>query len=246
MRGDETRSRIKLAARRLFAERGIDGVSIREIVAAAGQRNVGSLHYYFRTKEALVRELVVDGARLVDGRRNQMLETMRRDGGPKTLREVIEVLVWPSVGLGEGEGEEDTYMRFIASLTMNHHDLFLNALEGKWNSGYKQCLEHIKALLPHVPESVVDERIIFIRIFLDSIMAAREAAFEGAGASSNREFWASKRIMSHLIESVAAMLDAPRAASFDAAGTSAPCHPRTINCAPRTPAPSAFDAGRIG
>jgi AcrR family transcriptional regulator len=57
LRGDETRTRIKVAAQRLFAQRGIDGVSVRDIVAAAGQRNNGSLNYYFRTKEALVLEL---------------------------------------------------------------------------------------------------------------------------------------------------------------------------------------------
>ena len=60
------RDQIKLAARRLFAERGVDGVSTREIVKAAGQKNQGSLNYYFGTKEELVRELVVDGAKLID------------------------------------------------------------------------------------------------------------------------------------------------------------------------------------
>lgn len=246
MRGDETRSRIKLAARRLFAERGVDGVSIREIVAAAGQRNVGSLHYYFRTKEALVRELVVDGAQLVDGRRSRMLETMRRDDGPKALRDVIEVLVWPSVGLGEGEGEEDTYMRFIASLTMNHRDLFLNALEGKWNSGYKQCLEHIKALLPHIPEPIIDERLVFVRIFLDAAMAAREAAFEDVGGSSDREFWVSRRVMEHLIDSVRALLEAPVPPTLGDAEAPSPYRTQTIDDAPRAAAPFALGADRAG
>lgn len=232
MRGDETRSRIKLAARRLFAERGVDGVSIREIVAVAGQRNVGSLHYYFRTKEALVRELVVDGARLVDGRRSLMLEAMRREGGPKSLREVIEVLVWPSVGLGDGEGEEDTYMRFITSLTMNHRELFLSALEGKWSSGYLQCLEHIKALLPHVPAAIIDQRIVFMRIYLDAAMAAREAAFDGVGGAPEREFWDSRRTMSHLVDSVQAMLEAPVGNAAEGEGVLS-IRPRTFDGFPR-------------
>ena len=54
MKGDDTRNAIKQAAQRLFATRGIDGVSVREIASAANQRNSGSVHYYFGTKEALV------------------------------------------------------------------------------------------------------------------------------------------------------------------------------------------------
>ena len=62
--GAETRRRIKVVAQRLFAERGIDGVSVQEILGAAGQRNRASLQYHFGSKEALIAELVVDGARV--------------------------------------------------------------------------------------------------------------------------------------------------------------------------------------
>ena len=61
-----TREGLKSAARKLFAERGFDGVTVRDIIQAAGQRNGASLYYHFRTKEALVLELVVDGAKLID------------------------------------------------------------------------------------------------------------------------------------------------------------------------------------
>lgn len=205
MKGDETRDRIKLAARRLFAERGVDGVPIREIVAAAGQRNVGSLHYYFRTKEALVRELVADGAKLINDRRLVMLEAMARDGGPKNLREVIEILVWPSIGLGEADGEEDTYLRFVVSLTMNHRQLFLEALEDRWNSGYQQCIAHIKSLLPDVPMPVLNQRLVFMGLYLGAVMTAREAAFDRGGRG--REFWAARETMSNFIDTVQALLE---------------------------------------
>src|SRR5882757_6364563 len=126
-----TRDLLKLAARRLFAHRGIDGVSVRDIVDAAGQRNSGSLHYYFGTKEELARELVADGARLIDQRRNTQLDALERDGGPRTLRQVVEILVWPSTDLGGDGGQgghEDTYIRFISMLQMSHRQLFLDAL----------------------------------------------------------------------------------------------------------------------
>ena len=96
MSNDDTPERIKRVARRMFAERGVDGVSVREIVSLAGQKNNGSLHYYFRNKEALVRELVREGARLIDDRRNALLDATEARGGPNTVREIIEILVRPS------------------------------------------------------------------------------------------------------------------------------------------------------
>src|ERR1700752_1367549 len=96
--GLETRTRLKDVAQRLFAERGIDGVSIDQILAAAGQRNKASLHYHFGTKLDLVRELVVDGAKVIDAKRQAMLDQLERDGLP-TPRNRMEALVRPVLEL---------------------------------------------------------------------------------------------------------------------------------------------------
>ncbi|NOX20059.1 MAG: CerR family C-terminal domain-containing protein [Nitrospirae bacterium] len=47
-----TRDRILKAAEELFAEKGFDGVSVREITDRAGS-NVASVHYYFGNKKGL-------------------------------------------------------------------------------------------------------------------------------------------------------------------------------------------------
>jgi AcrR family transcriptional regulator len=90
---DPTRERLKTAAQRLFAERGIDGVSVRDIVAAAGARNGASIHYHFGAKEALVQELVLEGAQRIDLRRNAALDSLENDGGPRCVAEVVRLLV---------------------------------------------------------------------------------------------------------------------------------------------------------
>ena len=55
--GDETRTRILDAAERLFAERGIEAVSVRSILAAAGV-NVALAHYHFGSREGLITALL--------------------------------------------------------------------------------------------------------------------------------------------------------------------------------------------
>jgi AcrR family transcriptional regulator len=52
-KGEETRSRILLAALRLFRERGFDETTMRDIASAA-QVAIGAAYYYFDSKEALV------------------------------------------------------------------------------------------------------------------------------------------------------------------------------------------------
>ena len=204
LRGDATRDQIKLAARRLFALRGIHGVTTREIVAATGQKNGGSLHYYFRTKEMLVRELIVDGAKLIDERRNAALDAAEVEGGPQTLRDVIELLVWPSTNLGEVEGEEDSYIRFISNLGLQERALLSEVLAGQWNSGYQRCLEHIRRLLPAIPARILQQRLVFLSLSLRAIMAAREAALDHR--REHMRFWTAPDTMENLIDWMEASL----------------------------------------
>ncbi|MBX3446001.1 MAG: TetR/AcrR family transcriptional regulator [Parvibaculaceae bacterium] len=202
------REQIKLAARRLFAERGMDGVTVREIVEASGQKNHGSLSYYFGTKEALVRELVTDGAKLIDIRRNAYLDRLEAEGGPKSIREVVEALVYPSVNLAEEtDTAEDSYIRFIALLGMSHRDLFMEALENRWNSGYLRCLDHLRKLMPEMPEAAKNQRFVFLGAYLTGVIAAREAAL--ADRSRPHPMWSAEATLRHFIDTITAMLAAP-------------------------------------
>jgi AcrR family transcriptional regulator len=55
---DDTEYRLLQAAGELFAEKGFDGTSVREICQKAGAANVAAVNYYFRDKEHLYIEAV--------------------------------------------------------------------------------------------------------------------------------------------------------------------------------------------
>lgn len=207
MKSEATRDMIKLVARRLFAAHGVDGVSVRQIVAATGQKNGGSLHYYFRSKEALVQELVVDGAKLIDDRRNAALDALEEEGGPHTVRQALEVLVWPSTNLGEAEGEEDTYLRFISFLGLQQRQMLDEVLGDRWNSGYQRCLSHIRRLAKGPPGEILEQRLVFMSLSLRAIMAAREAALERR--KEHARFWTAPQTMENLLDSLEGMLCGP-------------------------------------
>jgi AcrR family transcriptional regulator len=196
---------IKAVARRLFAEKGVDGVTVREIASAAGQKNHGAVGYYFGSKEALVREIIVEGAAAIDRRRNDQLDRMEADGGPGGVAEVVEVLIQGA--LGESPREDD-YICFITMLSMTHRDIMMDALENRWNSGYLRCLEHLRRLMPAgLAPALINQRFVFMGAFLSSVLATRQRAL--SDLSRAHPTWGSKQTLDHFTLVVTAMLEAP-------------------------------------
>ena len=80
-------------AERLFAENGIDNVSLRAINAEAGY-SAAALHYHFRSRESLLEALLLERQRPVLALREQLLESLRQQGQPSTIS-MAEALVMP-------------------------------------------------------------------------------------------------------------------------------------------------------
>lgn len=93
-----TRERLVDAAERLFAERGIDGVSLAEITKAAGSRNTGAVHHHFGGREELLAEIVAEHRGRLDVRREELLDEMEAGAGP-TPELLVRSLVLPMVEL---------------------------------------------------------------------------------------------------------------------------------------------------
>ena len=94
--GARTRERILDAAERLFAERGVAGVSLRAIIAEAGV-NLASVHYHFGSKDALVNAVVGRYAGPINEQRLARLEELERRyrGRPAPLRRLVAAFVDP-------------------------------------------------------------------------------------------------------------------------------------------------------
>lgn len=197
---------LKRAAIKLFAERGVDGVTVREIAAAAGQRNHGAVGYHFGSKADLIRTLIVDGARLINERRNERLDALLASGAPAGLEDILGIMVYPSIDIA-AEGEEECYNRFVVLYSMTHRAEFLDTLGGRWNSGFKRCLDHLRGYMTHLPRAKQTERIVFLESYLGSVLAAREARL--ADTSRAHPTWSRPATMEHLVATMAAIVRAP-------------------------------------
>lgn len=94
----ETRGRVLDAAERLFAERGIEAVSIRDITRAA-KANLAAINYHFGTKQDLVAEIFSRRLTPLNHKRLALLDAAEQKAGgkPARLEVILEALIRPAV-----------------------------------------------------------------------------------------------------------------------------------------------------
>jgi AcrR family transcriptional regulator len=96
---EATQTRLLDAAERLFAEHGLDGVSVRSIAAAA-QADVAMINYHFGSKAGLFRAVFHRRADRLNAMRLQALgSALPRSRGRPDLERVIYALAAPNIYL---------------------------------------------------------------------------------------------------------------------------------------------------
>lgn len=95
-KGHNTRERILVTAERLFSEHGIEGVSVRTILAEAGV-NVALAHRYFGGRDGLIDEVLRRAVGPLNERRLLLLEDVEARGDRATIEDVLRALFAPSI-----------------------------------------------------------------------------------------------------------------------------------------------------
>lgn len=112
----QTRERIFDAAEQVFAERGFDGASIRDIANLAGVQ-VGLVHHHGGGKEELFHQTVARRADELSALRLSELAN-RKAAGPMELRDLVECFVGAYVRLArEGGPHWLAYARLVAHVS---------------------------------------------------------------------------------------------------------------------------------
>lgn len=96
----DARSQMIDAAERLAVEGGLGAMSLRDVMAAAGQRNKSAAQYHFGSREGLIAAVVDARMGPINERRMQLLGELPSH---PTVREIAEVLVRPLVEAVIGE-----------------------------------------------------------------------------------------------------------------------------------------------
>ncbi len=150
---EHARRKLILAAINLFAEHGVDSVSLRMINREAGYKNNSALHYHFGNKLSLIE--AADGFIQLhfDEVREPQLKAleMRAQRGDITLREALEVFVHPYVAIIEGYEWGYAAVRTIARMEFDGNEDVHRLLSKSAGRSIKRFAKLKRTLLPDLP-----------------------------------------------------------------------------------------------
>jgi AcrR family transcriptional regulator len=115
---DETRERILDAAEHLFAKRGFDAVTVRQIMSRAGA-DVALAYYHFKSKRDLFDAVLLRRAQTLNALRLAALEAVeqRDPDNPPSVEDIITAFTRPLLDVLANEpGEWRDYMALIAQI----------------------------------------------------------------------------------------------------------------------------------
>jgi AcrR family transcriptional regulator len=141
-----TRRALLLAALYEFGRHGCRGTSVREITRRARARNSSALHYHFKSKVALITELLDVVQQWFDANRGEQLESLEKNvalGAAVNVRELCEAFVYPYVRLIETEKWGLSAIRFLAYIELEQDP---NAWRAQYKRASGQALRLLKLL----------------------------------------------------------------------------------------------------
>lgn len=200
---EATRARIVAAAELLFAERGIDAVSLVEVGEAAGQRNRSAVQYHFGDKDGLLEAIREKHAPAIEQRRSSMLDELEERGTP-SLRSLVEVLVLPIADkVRDGEGGE-AYVRINASMIGQRHRPLINPETTRRRDPNARLMRLIARATPALPKALFGPRMVLVTgLVLHGLVDQARLA----GPKGDDVAW--QLAVNHLIDCVIAVLRAP-------------------------------------
>jgi AcrR family transcriptional regulator len=197
--GRSTRELLILTAERLFAKRGIDAVSLREVGAAAGQRNKGIMQYYFGDRHALVDAIRQYRGAENDQRRLALLDHLERSGLQNDPRELVGALVHP---LADQLTPDHYYVQFLARLHVERGEPFGKILLPTYSQGYVRVRDLIHSCVSNWPLDLFEYRFNLAT----TVMIHGLADFDIARKKGIRTLDSTEAFLEDLIDVLTAMV----------------------------------------
>jgi AcrR family transcriptional regulator len=202
-RGPATKALILDTAETLFAQRGIQAVSLREIALAASQRNNSAVRYHFGDKEGLIDALLTDRLAKIESKRKLLVERAGDLAGYSAV-ELLAMFWQPLLDLKAPNGAH-YFVQFGLSHQVQmgaaRHPLAVDASrhEASW-----KILLALKEHFGHLSLQQFYYRLARLGLLFWGAVASHDHA-----ALVANETWSSNFSMDETLKLVAAALSAP-------------------------------------
>ncbi|WP_062270817.1 TetR/AcrR family transcriptional regulator [Endozoicomonas arenosclerae] len=154
-----TRDIILDTAERLMAERGIDSVSLNEIVRESKQKNASALQYHFGNKEGLVKAIYDKHKPGIEVRRKELFNQL--DDEPSLL-DLVEVLALPMIEEIDNPDGGMNYLLFLSRIRYHQVNPQLEK-NARQSPVLVKLSKMISSHLSHLPEPEQELRKLMMR-----------------------------------------------------------------------------------
>jgi AcrR family transcriptional regulator len=194
-------------AERLFAERGVEAVSLREVGKAAASRNTAVAHYHFGGKEGLIRAIVARRAPVLNSRRAGLLDQARERAAARgqavPAAELVRALVVPLI---EELDRGGYYVGFLARLAAERHRApWVAELDDSSTASFREVCRLLALELPGLDRRRFRHR----RDLLVQLVVGSLAARQNAETSGQRGLGARADFTEDLLEASVGLMLAP-------------------------------------
>ncbi len=198
-----TKERILGAAEVLFARRGFDGASLRQLTAAAGV-NLAAVNYHFGSKEKLVEQVF---RRRLDALNGSRLEALAKVNGrdETRLEDVLAAYIRPALDLSNDDNGA-LFMRVLARAFAEHDDSLRQFLSENYGHVMRQFTHEFARLLPQLSKSELYWRIDLVTGALTHAMSGFGMIQRKSGVSEHQH---REQTADHLIRFAVAGLSHP-------------------------------------
>ncbi|KPM53975.1 TetR family transcriptional regulator [Frankia sp. R43] len=193
-----SKKQIVLSAERLFALHGIDGISLRQIGAAAGNGNNSAVQYHFGSKDRLIRAIFEYRLPRLHERRADLVATR----ASHDLRSLLECQV--RTLMEHSEEVDSYYLTFVAMLKQyGRRDVF-DCMSPSMRASTRAFQEQVGAHLPFLSEHMRAHRISQAMALIIDATAERQRA-----RASDRPLLPFEVHVMDLLDGVAGFVTAP-------------------------------------
>jgi AcrR family transcriptional regulator len=202
--GTSTRDKLIDAAARLFAERGIESVSLAEIVRASGQRNTSAVQYHFGGRDDLLLAILERYVPVIRARRLELLTVAESDGSG--ARGAAEAIVRPVTELAQRGWRERAYLQIGSELT-GTLDRAPRAIRNvlRETAGF-EAMAMLATRCPPLPDEIWAERSRLMYPFIGRAAADRARSLDQRGT---REVLPDDRFVENLVDMLLGAMTAP-------------------------------------
>lgn len=206
-RGEAVRNKLLDTAEKLFAERGIDAVSLNSIARFANQLNGSVMQYHFGSKTGLIEAILDRRMSELNRRRTELVADIDTADRTGALRQVARAMVLPFAEHLFIEGGS-SYLRFTAQVTFNAEKSVFEMARGKHDSAVRAISTLVQAVLSDMDADLVRHRLALVTNLVLFGVGEREK-LRMAGKHTGVARLHTDRFIDDLIEMIVGALGAP-------------------------------------